>query len=86
MTAPGSTLVKTGPHALARRTDLSAPVQAQVRALDQARARALAALENVEREVTRATDWRTLVRKHPWPTVGAAFAAGYLLGRLFRRR
>jgi hypothetical protein len=48
--------------------------------LDRAREKFLLSMVAVEREVTRALDWRQWVRRAPGIAVGLAFAAGVFLG------
>jgi hypothetical protein len=43
-------------------------------------------VQHVVKRAQSFTDWRSLVRRHPWLTVGAAVIAGYLVVPKRRRR
>ena len=47
----------------------------------QARERVAQSVMKLEREITRAVDWREWVRRHPRRTLAVAFGLGWLLGR-----
>ena len=49
--------------------------------LSRARDRASLSLSALEREVTRAIDWRAWVRRRPGAALVLAFGLGFLLGR-----
>ena len=38
-------------------------------------------LEDVQENVQDSLDWKEWVKRHPWETVGVAFAIGFLIGR-----
>jgi len=59
------------------------PAEAQVTTqaeLERLRARLQSSLGALETRLHEFRDWRSWLRRHPWPFVAVAFAAGALLG------
>lgn len=70
-----------------------APVEARSLSAAEARAelvaareRARRALEAAQSQLGKVGDWREVVRRHPYATLGGAFVVGYTLARLLNRR
>lgn len=68
----------TEPTALATTDSRVAQIQAR---LTLARAHTQGAMAELKGEIARKTDWRTIVKNHPWPAVTAAFVLGFLVAR-----
>lgn len=67
--------------------EVRSPSAAEARAeLVAARERAKRALEETQAQLGSVGDWREVVRKHPYATIGGAFLVGYTLARLLNRR
>lgn len=48
--------------------------------IEATRERIRHSIEGLQTEIDDTIDWKRWVRDHPWETVGAAFALGFLLG------
>ncbi len=70
----------------ARRLSTDVSLEQARAELHQARQRAQQRLAALKAEVSRATDFRAIVRRHPIATAAAAVAVGYLVYSLIRRR
>ena len=47
----------------------------------ETRERLASSVVALEREISRAIDWRACIRRRPVPALGLAFGVGWLLGR-----
>ena len=70
---------------VAQPTDLvKAPAENEIERLraeiEASRERVRHSIEDLQDEIEETFDWRAWVREHPWQTVGAAFAIGFLWG------
>lgn len=54
--------------------------------VDAARSRLEQDINSLEYQVKRTTDWRVQFDQHPWTFLGAALAAGLMVGVLFGHR
>ncbi len=64
----------------------SSPVVETQRALEAARRELVSSAQHIRDDVKQLTDWRRPIRARPWLFVGSAFALGFAIAVIHRRR
>lgn len=64
----------------------SSPVVETQRLLEEARRELITSARDIRDDVKQLTDWRRPIRQRPWLFIGSAFALGFAVALIHRRR